>query len=121
MPRTDESDDVPGVWQELRRRRVGKVVVAYLAVAFAAVEIGIFLGPLVAAPDSIRRVVLGMMVLGFPAAVVLAWTYDITPTGVVRTPDEVGAEAPADTTTNTWLVPTILGLSAGAILHLLHM
>lgn len=117
---TGDPDNVPTVWQELRRRRVGKVVVAYLAVAFAAVEAGGFLGQSVTAPEWIGRVVLGTLVLGFPTAVVLAWTYDITPTGVVKTPDEVGAAAPANTTTNTWLVLTILGVSAGVILHLLR-
>ena len=115
-----DPDPVPTIWQEVRRRRVGKVVVTYLAVAFAAVEAGIFVGPWVAAPEWIGRVVLGTLVLGFPTAVVLAWTYDITPTGVVKTPDEVGAAAPTNPTTHIWLVLTILGVSAGAIMHLLR-
>jgi hypothetical protein len=42
-------------------------------------------------------VVMGVVVLGFPFAVVLAWTYDLTPEGIVRTPDEIApdpSEAP---------------------------
>ena len=117
---TPDPDHVPTIWQEVRRRRVGKVVVTYLAVAFAAVEAGILLGPSVAAPEWIGRVLLGTLVLGFPTAVVLAWTYDITPTGVVKTPDKVGAAAPANPTPHAWLVLTILGVSAGVIIHLLR-
>ena len=116
---TPEADHVPTVWQEVRRRRVLKVVVAYLSLAFGAVVAGIFLDPLIAVPGWIGRVMLGTLVLGFPAAVVLSWTYDITPTGVVKTPDDVGTAPPAIAARHAWLVLTMLGISAGVILHLL--
>jgi hypothetical protein len=110
---------MPTVLQEVRRRRVGKVVVAYLAVAFLAVEVtASFAVALSATPELLRRVVLGVLVMGFPAAVVLAWTYDLTPTGVVRTPDDEVVPQDADGGGPLgWLVHTAVSLAAGTALR----
>jgi hypothetical protein len=79
----------PGVWQQLRRRRVTRTVVSYLAVGFAFLE-GLWLyAPALGFVEDVSRIITGIVVLGFPFAVVLAWTYDVTPQGVVRTPDQV--------------------------------
>ena len=43
MVGADPHDELPTVWQEVRQRRVGKVVVAYLALTFGGVESGISL------------------------------------------------------------------------------
>ena len=85
--RSQRRDDA-GVWQELRRRRVTRVVVTYPAVAFALFEGAALLLPTPALPPWTLRAVLGVLVLGFPLALVLAWTYDITRQGIVRTPME---------------------------------
>ena len=118
---SDRLEEVPSVWQEVRRRRVGKVVVTYLALAFAAVETSSLLLPLVEAPDWVVQAVLGTLVLGFPTVAVLSWTYDITPTGVVKTPDDVDVETPGEPTTHAWLVLTVLGVLVGVTLHLRHI
>ncbi len=110
-------DDVPPVLEEVRSRRVGKVVAAYLAFAFAAAEAATLPG--LSLPEWAVRVILGALVLGFPVTVVLAWTYDITPTGVVRTPDDLSVVAP-ETKPRAWLVVTVLGVVIGAVLHLLR-
>jgi hypothetical protein len=110
---------MPTVLQEVRRRRVGKVVVAYLAVAYLAMEAtASFALDLSAAPELLRRIVLGVLVMGFPAAVVLAWTYDLTPRGVVRTPDDDVAPSDADGGGAVgWLVLTAVSVAAGAALR----
>ena len=114
-----DPDDVPPVLEEVRQRRVGKVVLAYLAMAFAAMELSVSFAPLTAAPDLANRVVLGALVLGFPVTVVLAWTYDITPDGVVRTPDNL-SDAPGSPTSRAWLVLTVIGVPVGVALHMLR-
>ena len=91
------------VWQEVRRRRVWKVIAAYLGSGFAVFEAVGYLLPPDAAPAWVARAILGVLVLGFPSAVVLAWTYDITPTGVVRTPDDFGSEPPAEASSRSRL------------------
>jgi hypothetical protein len=64
--------------------------------------------------------VLGALVLGFPMAVVLAWTFDLTSSGVVRTPDDLWAEPLPEPTRKTWLVVTVVGIAAGVALRMLR-
>lgn len=82
----------PGVWQRLRRRRVTRTSVTYLVVSFAVLECVWYLVPRLGLVEDVGRIVTGIAVLGFPFAVVLAWTYDLTPQGVVRTPDDPAEE-----------------------------
>jgi hypothetical protein len=76
------------VIRELARRRVGRVSVAYVAVAYAVLEVARVALPWWGAPEWWFRAALGAAALGFPLATVLAWDFDITPTGIVRTADE---------------------------------
>lgn len=46
--------------------------------------------PSVGAPGWAFRALLGAAALGFPLATVLAWDFDITSRGIVRTPEEPG-------------------------------
>jgi len=116
MPRPPDR----GVWQEVRRRRVMKVVAAYLGVAFGAVEAAFYLAPGMPPSDLIVRAALGGLVLGFPLAVVLAWTYDITDDGVVRTPDEGEAGIESGGERWGWIVLAVGGVAAGIALELLR-
>ena len=108
---------VPPVLAEIRYRRVWKVVVAYLALAFATIEAATTYLPALGLPEWVWRAVLGTVVLGFPVAVVLSWTYDITPTGVVRTPAQI-TETPENPSSRTWLVLSVVGVAIGVWLHL---
>jgi len=109
------------MWQQFRRRRVIRVVIAYVAFAFAGLEASEFFVPYFVLPEWSIRAVLGAAVLGFPVTVALAWTYDITPDGIVRTPDELGPETPqAPVRRPVWLVLSLLALVAGSILHLIR-
>lgn len=51
----------------------------YLVVAWGAVEVGATVLPLAGAPDWAPRLVLAIAAAGFPAALVLAWVYDLRP------------------------------------------
>lgn len=77
-----------GVIRELRRRRVGRVAAGYIAVAYAVTEAAHAFLPLLGGPDWGFRAVLGGAALGFPLAAVLAWDYDITEAGIVRTGED---------------------------------
>ena len=110
-----------GVWQQFRRRRVTRSVITYLAVAFAVVEAAWLLVPYLGLPEWSRRVVLGTVVIGFPLAVVLAWTYDLTASGIVKTPDELGPDAPDPShpplARSWWWALTVGSVVAGLIVH----
>jgi len=81
------------VIRELRRRRVGRVALGYLAVAYALVEAAHAFLPESASGWAFRAV-LGSAALGFPVALVLAWDFDIAGWGIVRTLEEKGSETP---------------------------
>jgi hypothetical protein len=75
------------VVREANRRRLFRVALAYPAAAFALLEVTRTLILAGILPANSWRIVLGAAVLGFPVAMALTWDYDITPRGVVRTPD----------------------------------
>ena len=70
---------------ELKHRRVFRVAVVYAGVAFILVQIvdGTF-DPM-GIPVWVSRLIILLLVLGFPIAVALAWAFDITDKGIVRT------------------------------------
>jgi len=78
-------------WQELKRRKVIRVAVAYALIAWIVVEVASVLLPTLLLPDWSLRLVTVLALLGFPIAVVLAWVFEITPGGV--TVDEPASTA----------------------------
>ncbi|MEX2283861.1 MAG: hypothetical protein WEE89_15355 [Gemmatimonadota bacterium] len=78
-----------GFFDELKRRRVIRVVVAYGAVAFAIAQAATSFFPALHLPDWSVTLVVAICLLGFPVAAVLAWAFDITDQGIVRAEDAV--------------------------------
>ncbi|MEO8438600.1 MAG: FlgO family outer membrane protein [Spartobacteria bacterium] len=72
---------------ELKRRKVYRVAVAYVVVSWVLVQVATQVFPFFDVPNWTIRLVILALVLGFPIAVVLAWAYDITPSGIKRTED----------------------------------
>ena len=70
---------------ELRRRRVFRVAAFYGGIAFVIVQIidGTF--EVMGIPAWVSRLMITLLALGFPVAMALAWVFDITPEGIVRT------------------------------------
>ena len=80
-----EGSGFGGFVEELRRRRVVRVALAYLAGAFVILQLGEIILPAFSASDAGLRILVVVCALGFPVAVVLGWIYDITPAGIRRT------------------------------------
>lgn len=73
---------------ELKRRRVFRVATIYLVAAWAAVQVVTTVAPIIdGLPYWLPKAVLLGVLLGFPAALILAWAFDVTPEGVERTDD----------------------------------
>ena len=70
---------------EIRRRRVGKVAVAYGAVAWAVTESASVVLPALGVPEWAMTFLVVFLLAGFPIAMVLAWVFDVSPTGIQRT------------------------------------
>lgn len=71
--------------QELRERRVIRVAVVYAGTAFVTLQLGeILVEPFGLGAWALRLITL-LLALGFPLAVGLAWVFDVTEEGLVRT------------------------------------
>jgi len=72
---------------ELRRRNIFKVSLAYAIVSWLLVQIADVILPTFNAPGWVMQVLILFLILTFPIAVLLAWAYELTPTGLVATAD----------------------------------
>ena len=75
------------LYDELKRRKVFRVSAAYVVVAWLMIQVADIVFPRLSLPDWTITLVLILLLIGFPIAVILAWAYDVTPDGVIRTDD----------------------------------
>ena len=103
--------------QEAGRRHVARVAVLYAAVAFGILEAADIIIPALGMQEWTIRWVIALALIGFPVTLVLAWIYDFTPSGVVRTTtaDLVGEGEVGHKGTGTPFVSGILLLFSGAL------
>jgi serine/threonine-protein kinase len=72
---------------ELKRRNVYKVAVAYIVAGWALSQGIAQVFPVFDVPNWAIRLIVILIIVGFPVAVVLAWAFEITPEGIKRTED----------------------------------
>ena len=77
---------------ELKRRNVIRVAIAYLASAWLLIQVGETLFAIYQWPESALRLMTTLLVLGFVPALVISWVFELTPQGLVR--DTESAAAP---------------------------
>jgi TolB-like protein/Tfp pilus assembly protein PilF len=73
-------------FEELSRRKVYRVAVAYVIVAGGIIQLASAVFPAWELPNWALRLVIVLLLLGFPIALILAWAFDITPAGIQATP-----------------------------------
>src|SRR3954471_24809973 len=73
------------LFAELRRRNVYKVAVAYALVGWLLIQIASATFPFLQIPNWGTRLVIGLVILAFPIALILAWAFEMTPSGIQRT------------------------------------
>src|SRR2546423_12712186 len=67
---------------ELKRRNVYKVAIAYAVVSWLLIQAASILLPTFVAPSWVMKVLVLVIVLGFPAALIFSWAFEITPEGI---------------------------------------
>ena len=83
-----------GFFEELKRRKVYRVAIAYIVASWALAQGLAQVLPVFEISNSVIRVVIALLLFGFPVALVLAWVFDITPTGIRRTSSATIQTAP---------------------------
>ncbi len=72
---------------ELKRRKVYSVAVAYAVAGWALAQGIAQVFPVFDISNLVVRLIVLLIVLGFPVALILSWFFDLTRYGIVRTPD----------------------------------
>jgi len=72
---------------ELKRRKVYSVAIAYAVAGWALAQGIAQVFPVFDIPNWVVRLIVLLIVLGFPTALVLSWFFDLTRYGIVRTPN----------------------------------
>jgi TolB-like protein len=81
-----DSNKLSRFWQELKRRKVLRVITVYAAVAFVILQLVEILAPSLRLPEWTMNLILVLLIVGFIIAVILSWIYDVHPEGgIVKT------------------------------------
>src|SRR5512132_1749419 len=98
---------------ELKRRNVYKVAVAYGVVAWLLMQVASQIFPFFEIPNWVVRMVILLLVIGFPVALIIAWAFEATPEGIKRT--EAADAAGQRSRGGAWIYVVLIGaaLSVG--------
>lgn len=75
------------LFEELKRRNVVRVTVAYAVVSWVVAQVAEFLFESFSAPPWVLQVLIVVLVLGLPIVAIFSWVYELTPDGVKREKD----------------------------------
>src|SRR5216110_1055200 len=94
---------------ELKRRNVYKVAVAYAVVAWLLIQIATQVFPFFEIPNWIVRLVVLLLIIGFPVALIIAWAFEATPEGIKRT--EAADAAGQHSRSRAWIYVVLIGVA----------
>ena len=75
-----------GFFDEVKRRKVYRVAAAYIIAAAGIIQLASAAFPAWDLPNSALRLVIVLLLIGFPLALILGWIFDVTPQGIRTTP-----------------------------------
>ncbi len=101
-----------GFFEEVKRRKVYRVAVAYIIVAGGVIQLASAAFPAWELPNWALRLVIVLLLIGFPIALILAWAFDVTPEGIRSTPS---AAAPRTHRRRNIIMLVATGVMASAI------
>ncbi|HEY7000123.1 MAG TPA: hypothetical protein VH330_00150, partial [Candidatus Udaeobacter sp.] len=106
-------------FEEVKRRKVYRVAAAYIIAAGGIIQLASAAFPAWEVPNWALRLVIVLLLLGFPLALILAWAYDITAQGIRATPTPAAVPGSHRRRNIMMLVVTGVAVSAAAGFFLL--
>src|SRR6266571_3141207 len=85
-PGESKSVAMSGFFEEVKRRKVYRVAAAYIIAAGGIIQLASAAFPAWELPNWTLRLVIVLLLTGFPIALILAWAFDVTPQGIRATP-----------------------------------
>lgn len=107
------------LWEELKRRNVFRVGMAYTVVAWLLIQVADVILTTFDSPRWVMQTFVSLLILGFPIALVLAWVYELTPVGLKRS-DDVLRQTSIHWLTGRRLNRAIIGLLVIAVVFLVY-
>jgi TolB-like protein/tetratricopeptide (TPR) repeat protein len=106
-------------FSELKRRNVYKVAVAYAVVGWLVIQIATSTFPVLEIPNWAAKLVIAVVLLGFPIALVIAWAFEMTPEGMKRTEEVAPDEKIPQWSARKFaaLIATVAVLAAGLLCY----
>lgn len=92
---TEKPPKLANFFREVWRRHVLQVALPYCVVGWLLIEVSEVVLQAFEAPNWMMQTILIAFLVGLPIVVVLAWIFDLTPLGLVRTRYEEAQQAPA--------------------------
>jgi TolB-like protein/Tfp pilus assembly protein PilF len=86
MVSSDKSVAMTGFFEEVKRRKVYRVAAAYIIAAGGIIQLASAAFPAWELPNWALRLVIVLLLIGFPIALILGWAFDVTAQGIRTTP-----------------------------------
>ena len=104
-----------GFFEELKRRKVIRVLVAYIVASWLLLQVADVLSSVLDLPEWAPKLVFFLLAIGLVPAMILAWAYDITPDGI-KSDDEIQAsDVPEQKKEKSFLPIASVGFLAAVI------
>ena len=100
---------IDNFFAELKRRNVYKVAVAYIVAGWALSQGIAQVFPVFDVPNWLIRSIVILIIVGLPIALVLAWSFEITPEGIKRTETADAMPATARRKKHVWIYVVVIG------------
>jgi len=72
-------------WQELKRRKVIRVIAMYAGAAYVIIELSTNIVEPLKLPEWTPTMIIVLLIVGFPFAIIFSWIFDVTPEGIKKT------------------------------------
>jgi len=109
--------DLKKFFFELKRRNVYKVALTYAITSWILAQIVALAADTFGAPDWVTKIVFVILVIGFPIALILAWAFEMSPTGMIRTSSSAAQTNPSQANKKKpFAIYLIIGILAVALI-----
>ncbi|MDX2443948.1 MAG: hypothetical protein QNK30_09130 [Bacteroidales bacterium] len=107
----DKSNNPFQFWEELKRRRVVRVIPVYAAAAFVLMELVDIISEPFGLPDWTLKFVVVFLSIGFIISIILSWIYDVTPDGIQKTkPSKQVSSVEAPPASKGWKITSFVSI-----------
>jgi TolB-like protein len=104
---------------ELKRRNVYKVAVAYIVAGWALAQGIAQVFPVFDVPNWVVRLIVVLIIIGFPITLIFAWAFEITPEGIKSTEEADAMSQSARPSNRTWIYIVVVGAAVSLSLFFL--